>query len=165
MSELIGKYLEKTIEPLFASPEALQEFLSEVGTLEMFKAGKKGGNELLIHRAMAYMEYSEEIDNALLCATLSYIGKAGLLTPLIAEYISQSIRYSRLRKFDLYNLQDDIVEEVQFDFHKAAEHSFNYTPLQFEAKKTQENTVFLQPFSFFPNQICAQNLGRQCQYQ
>jgi radical SAM superfamily enzyme YgiQ (UPF0313 family) len=145
MSELIGKYLEKTVEPLFPSSEALQEFLSKEGTLEMFKAGKKGGNELLIHRAAAYMEYSEEIDNALLSSTLSYVGKAGLLTPLIAEYISQSIRYSRLRKFDLYNLKDDIVEEVQFDFQKAAEHSFNIHPSILKLKKPKKMRFFYSP--------------------
>ena len=60
--------------------------------VDAHRSGELGGNEMLIHRAMAYLECNDGLHDALYDAASLYLREMGFLTPLADKYLGEAIR-------------------------------------------------------------------------
>jgi radical SAM superfamily enzyme YgiQ (UPF0313 family) len=141
LASLIKLYLEKTVEPLFADRESLMSFLSASGIVEKFESGELGGNELLVHRAMAYLNHNDDLHDALREAAIEYIGLHQPIDDALAGYIEEAARFSKLRKFNPANMGGEVTDTFGFDFIAAKERAFRVLP--------QEVALAPRPVRFF----------------
>lgn len=140
--ELIDRFLRKTIEPLFDSVEEAQAFVSDIANVEKFRTGELGGNELLVHRALAYMDFNDELHRALEDAATILIDRNGKLDDEMREYLAQAVRYSRLRKFNPRNFTRDLTDHFSFDFPSAKKSGFQVLPSEIKMPPREAKFYF-----------------------
>lgn len=125
---LIKRFLHKTVEPLHNSLEEALEFAGNPAIVEKFRTGELGGNELLVHRARAYLDHNDELHAALEEAIALAIERQGRLNEEMREYLSQAIRYSKMRKFNPRNFTSDLTGQFSYDFPSAKQKGFQVLP-------------------------------------
>jgi radical SAM superfamily enzyme YgiQ (UPF0313 family) len=137
LMELINLFLKKTFEPLYETYDDVIQFVETEGTVEAHKRGEFGGNELLVQRAKGYMEYNNELHEALKEASLIYLDRNGKLDENNRAYIEEAISFSKNRKFDIERYEDTIVDVYHFDFIKALKSSFKVLPKSIKIAPTR----------------------------
>lgn len=124
LTSLIDLFLKKTVEPLHATYEDALAFVATPGVIHRHATGELGGNELLVYRAKGYMHHSDALHDALLEAARRYLEREGRRTPQVDLYLTEAIRVSRSRKFDVRSYREEITDTFHFDFIRAAETNF-----------------------------------------
>lgn len=130
LNELIERFLHKTVEPLHDTLAEVLEFTSDPDVVEKFRTGALGGNELLVHRARAYLDHNDDLHAALEDAIALAIERTGKLDQVMRDYLSQAIRYSKMRKFNPRNFTNDLVGEFSYDFPSAKPNGFQVLPAE-----------------------------------
>jgi radical SAM superfamily enzyme YgiQ (UPF0313 family) len=130
LTGLIKRFLHKTVEPLHNSLEEALEFVNNPEIVEKFRTGELGGNELLVHRARAYLDHNDELHGALRDAIALAIERCGKLDQEMQEYLSQAIRYSKMRKFNPRNFMTDLTGQFSYDFPSAKPKGFQVLPAE-----------------------------------
>ena len=125
---LIDRFLHKTVEPLFGSLDEAIAFANAPANVEKFRTGELGGNELLVHRALAYLDYNDELHRALEEAAIKLIERHGKLDEEMRAFLSQAVRFSRLRKFNPRNFTSDLTDRFSYDFPSAKSKGFQVMP-------------------------------------
>jgi len=125
---LIDRYLHKTVEPLYDTLEEALAFANDPANIEKFRTGELGGNELLVHRALAYLNHSKDLHSALDDAAALLIEKHGLMSPDLRQYIAEAARYSYMRKFNPRNFTTDLEDQFSFNFPSAKSRGFQVLP-------------------------------------
>lgn len=128
LARLIERYLEKTVEPLHATHDEVVALTRRPDVVKQFARGELGGNELLIHRAQAYIFCMDELHDALKAAALTFLDGHGILDEQTAKFTAQAVKYSRLRKFDYNNFKQELDGTFEFDFVSAAKKNFSVLP-------------------------------------
>jgi len=148
LRSLVKSFLRKTAEPLFDDKAELEAFVAQPGMVEKHESGELGGNELLIHRAMAYLEYNDELHAALRDAAMVYLKEKSALTNLMEDYVGQAIRFSKLRKFNPLNFTEELTGEFNFDFMKAKKSAFQVLPDEAHLTSNEQREI-----RFFFNEL------------
>jgi radical SAM superfamily enzyme YgiQ (UPF0313 family) len=130
LAGLIRRFLRKTVEPLHDSLEEALELASNPEIVEKFRTGELGGNELLVHRARAYLDHNDELHGALKDAIALAIERCGKLDQEMQEYLSQAVRYSKMRKFNPRNFTTDLTGQFSYDFPSAKPKGFQVLPAE-----------------------------------
>lgn len=128
LAGLIEEFVEKTVEPLHENRELLERAVSETDFVERHESGALGGNEMLVHRAKAYLNHNDDLHNALRDAAVTYLKDAGQLDTLMANYIDEAIEFSKLRKFNPANYRRDLNGQFNFDFVRSKCEAFRVLP-------------------------------------
>lgn len=142
LSRLINLYLAKTVEPLFDTVEELRAFIVQPDTIEKYASGEVGGNELLVHRAMAYLHHNEELHDALRDAAISFLADRDLLDKTLSDYLHEAVRFSKLRKFNPMTVNQEISDEFGYDFIAAKERAFRVLPQNIAMKRRKVRFFF-----------------------
>jgi radical SAM superfamily enzyme YgiQ (UPF0313 family) len=150
LSNLVELFLQKTEEPLYGSKEELLDFVNNPDVVAKYESGELGGNELLIHRAMAYMECNDDLHTALKDAALAYLEEAGELNELMVEYVSQATQFSQLRKFNPMNYTQELSGEFNFDFVNSKKIAYQVLP--------NETKIASKEIRFFFNEIAGDEI-------
>jgi radical SAM superfamily enzyme YgiQ (UPF0313 family) len=127
---LIKRFLHKTVEPLHDSLEQATEFAGNPNIVEKFRTGELGGNELLVHRARAYLDHNDDLHDALEDAITLAIERSGKLDQEMREYLKQAICYSKMRKFNPRNFTTDLIGRFSYDFPAAKSKGFQVLPVE-----------------------------------
>lgn len=128
LAALIEGYLHKTQEPLHPTLQAALDFVTRPETIEKFRTGELGGNELLFYRVKAYLDHPDELHDALREAALLLLERNGMLTMEMGDYLEEAVRFSRLRKFDPRTYTKDLFDHFSYDFAAAKAKGFKVVP-------------------------------------
>ncbi len=137
LDELVADFVEGTKQPLFADRENILKAASDAGIVGRYISGQLGGNELLNCKARAFVECREELHMALEQATVSYIEGHELLTPVVEDYVCQAVTFSKLRKFDVDNLDAPAYADFTYDFIEAARSGYRMHPDSIKTDRTK----------------------------
>ena len=110
--------------------------------VEAHRSGELGGNEMLVHRAMAYLECNDGLHDALYDAASLYLREMGFLTPLADKYLGEAISFSKLRKFNPTNYQRDLTGKFSFDFITAKACNYQVLPEEVSIKNSKMRFFF-----------------------
>ena len=142
LQKLIESFRAKTLEPLHVDRDTLTERTRDPMFVERHRSGELGGNELLMHRAMGYLECNDELHDALQEATALYLSDNGWLGTLINDYLSEAISFSKLRKFNPTNYQHELTGEFSFDFVGAKKHAYQVLPEEISIRSSKMRFFF-----------------------
>jgi len=136
-SKLIRNFTDAMTDNVFDSEEELMAFLSKGDALEKYLSSEYGVNELLFNRADAFVSFNDVVHDSLLEATISLLESVNELTKLNVSYVSESINFSKLKKFDINNLYGVKKGFFTFDFLKAHKNNFKLDPALITIGKTE----------------------------
>lgn len=142
LQSLVERFLLKTIEPLHDTLEEAMEFSNDPSNIEKFRTGELGGNELLVHRALAYLDHSKDLHSALEAAAALFIERHGKLTEDLRHYLTEAARYSHMRKFNPRNFNKDLVDQFSFDFPAAKSRGFQVLPSEIRMPRRSARFYF-----------------------
>jgi radical SAM superfamily enzyme YgiQ (UPF0313 family) len=128
MAELLQQFRAKTLEPLFDDREELERFVKRPGTVERFRSGELGGNELVGFRAMLNLRAFQDIHDALLDGVLGYMRAQGQSSEVRESYFRDAIRFSQMRKFFPLECEVEHQGSFSFDLEAALERRFRILP-------------------------------------
>lgn len=137
LSTLIKSFIECTSKSLFDSYEEAIKFVLNIENTKRFLAGEYGQNEILTHRARAYVDYCDETHAAFKKAVLSYLKEKDSFNDVLQEYVEQAIEFRKLRAFDLKNIKTIKEGIFTFDFIKAGTYNYEIDPAEFKISKTK----------------------------
>ena len=135
LTNLVAEFVEKSEKPLYKDLEELEIFLSKEATIRDYTSGKLGGNELLNCKVKAYMKYFDDLHYALKESIIFTLKKHNKLTFENEDYLNQVIKFSRLRKFDINNINETKSDAFTYDFVAAAKVGYKVDPKQVKIKK------------------------------
>ena len=117
MDNLIESFVEGSKKPLYKDLNYLKNYLTKE-IIQKYISGELGGNELLNHKAWAFVNCSDDLHSCLEKSILSYLEVNNMSTEANRRYVQNSIRFSQLRRLDISNI--DGVKEGSFsqDFIK-----------------------------------------------
>jgi radical SAM superfamily enzyme YgiQ (UPF0313 family) len=136
-SKLISNFTEAMTDNVFDTEEELMLFLAKDDALEKYLSSEYGVNELLFNRANAFVSFNDVIHDCLLEATLNILKSLNLLTDLNFSYVSESINFSKLKKFDINNLYGVKKGFFTFDFLKAQKNNYKLDPTLITKDRTE----------------------------
>ena len=142
LRELVQSFRAKTLEPLSEDFASLMEISSDQSFVDAHRTGELGGNELLMHRAMAYLECNEGLHDALYEAASIYLREMGRLSSLTSKYLNEAISFSKLRKFNPENYQRDLTGKFSFDFITAKSCNYQVLPEEVSIKNSKMRFFF-----------------------
>jgi len=128
IAALVEKFVGDTKAPLYEDLGELKSRLEKREFVDRYVRGELGRNETLWNRSLAYLEHQSALHQVLRDATIAYLDKKGLLTPLIKDYVDQAAQFSELRKFDPRKIDEERTGLFDFDFIQAGENGFRVDP-------------------------------------
>ena len=142
LSRLFDRFRRKSKEPLHSSFEELTLLANRSEFIEKHANGRLGGNEMLVHRAMAYLDHNDELHDALRDATILYLKETDHLDKFAEEYVSEAVHFSKLRKFNPDNYRRVLSGHFSFDFINAKRNAFRVLPEEVKIEISKINFYF-----------------------
>jgi radical SAM superfamily enzyme YgiQ (UPF0313 family) len=142
LNGLIKRFLHKTVEPLHDGFEEVLQFASNRDVVEKFRTGELGGNELLVHRARAYLDHNDDLHSALEDAIALAIERSGRLEQEMRDYLAQAVRYSKMRKFNPRNFTSELTGQFSYDFPSAKPKGFQVLPAEIRMRPRNAKFYF-----------------------
>jgi len=128
LAELIESYKNGMSDYIFNSEESAMSFLSGEGVVDKYISGEYGQNELLAHRARAFLDYNDALHDALYDVVIRVLKKHNILSEIYARYVKECVLFSKLRKFDINNIDDEKKGFFSFDFVTASQNNYKLDP-------------------------------------
>ena len=114
LNNLIASFIEVSQKPLYKDLNFLTEYLTKE-IIQKYISGEIGGNELLNHKALAYVNCGDDLHSCLEKSILSYLEVNNLSTEANRRYVQDAIRFSQLKRLDLSNIEG--VKEGNFSLN------------------------------------------------
>ena len=117
LDNLIESFVEGSKKPLYKDLNYLKNYLTKE-IVQKHISGELGGNELLNHKAWAFVNCNDDLHSCLEESILSYLEVNNMSTEANRRYVQNSIRFNQLRRLDISDI--DGVKEGSFsqDFIK-----------------------------------------------
>lgn len=128
LKALFALFIFKTKEPLHRSLQSALMFATQPENIRKYATGELGGNELLVHRAKAYLDYGDDLHAALRDAALLYLKRMGRMNKTMQRYVKEAVIFSQARKFNPCNFTCNLRKTFTFDFIKAKNYGFQVLP-------------------------------------
>ena len=145
MTEIIESFTRETVDGLFDSLEEAEVFALKPENMEKFLTGQLGGNELLEHRALLYLEL-EEIADVLMNAVYSFLEREGLWSDDIDKFLNNLMSFIICKKRRVDDNSGTIAGTFDFDFKALSANGFNTNPRHVKAtEKSVELNFFHTP--------------------
>jgi hypothetical protein len=130
VAELYEGFRRETNE-LFDSSEQLHEFLCEDSVAEQYQSGQLGNNEQLMYGALMVFWHMKDVHDIAYDGARELLQENGAYEGWVADYLSELIEFSLLRKQNM--LATDRVERktFYFDFIILEKNGFNDDPRQY----------------------------------
>jgi len=130
IQEIIHGFVEQTSEGLYTSFEEAKAHTQNLEVANRYVGGELGTNELLLHRAMLYLEF-EDICDLLFNAASRTLDKTGRLTEPVSNYLDELRRFIGLRKQDLFTNTECVLKTTfSYDFESIQEVRFAVDPTE-----------------------------------
>ena len=117
LNKLISSFVEGTEQPLYKDIDYLKKYLTR-DVIKKYISGETGGNELLNHKAWAFVNCSTDLHSCLEESLLSYLKINKVLTKENKKFVQEAIKFSQLKQFDLSNIEVKKESEFSFNFVK-----------------------------------------------
>ena len=117
IQELIASFIEGTEQPLFKDFGYLKQYLTR-DVIRKYISGELGENELLNHKAWAFVNCSADLHSCLEDSVLSYLEAHAVLTDENKKFVQEAVKFSRLKQFDLASVEEIKEGEFSYDFVK-----------------------------------------------
>ncbi len=136
LTRLVDSFLRDTQKPLFPDKATINRFLQNPDHIRQYISGERGGNELLNHKARAFLEHLDALHDILHDSVKAYLQRRQRLTNDLADYLAQAVAFSRLTKFNPYHLDQTPQSEFTFDFIAAQREDFQVNPADIRTERT-----------------------------
>jgi hypothetical protein len=127
VAELYEGFRRETNE-VFDSPEQLRDFLRQDGVAEQYQTGKLGNNEQLMYSAMMVFSHMKDVHNIAYNVARELLQETGTDEDWIANYLSELIGFSLLRKKDMLTTDRVEIRNFHYDFIALEQCGFNEDP-------------------------------------
>lgn len=112
---------------LFDTYDQINEFTQTPGVIEKYLSGELGKNELLDHKALAYIHLKDTFDS-FYNAAINYLKENNLWSHKAELYLKELKRFCYCMKSDCTSYEDEFVEEFLFDFDFIASQNYRIDP-------------------------------------
>lgn len=131
VKEIIAEFINQTSVDLYGSRKETEEYVLTPEVIERYVGGELGINELLVHRALLFIEF-KDICSLLFQAVEATLKDKGLLTPAVAEYLVELQAFTLLRKDGAITRTDITpVGRFRFDFEAISRQRYRIDPNAF----------------------------------
>ena len=141
MTEIVRRFVDETVNDLYDTREQAEAFALRPDNMAKFMSGELGGNELLEHRALLYLEL-EEISTVLLASLTVVLEERDLLDDGLRDYFEELIAFTVCKKKGLHESSAPIVGSFNFDFNALKSKRFDIDPRDVRATETGINLRF-----------------------
>lgn len=141
MTEIIESFTRETVDDLYDSREEAETFALKPENMEKFMAGRLGGNELLEHRALLYLEL-EEIGGVLMNVVHGILEREGLWDEEIGRFFDNLMSFIICKKRRIDDSSGTIAGTFDFDFKALSSNGFNIDPRHVKAAEKSVDLNF-----------------------
>ena len=128
VTEIIEEFKRQTMEDLYDSFDEANDYVLTPEIIDKYVGGELGINELLIHRALLYIEFDDTC-SLLFMAVENILKKKEKLTANVSNYLKELKRFIILRKKDIFeSINLDEVSNFKYDFEAIQNVNFRINP-------------------------------------
>ena len=127
IQKIISEFIRQTSKDLYDTREQAERTVLTPEIIEKYIGGEMGINELLVHKALLYIEM-EEISALLLKSVQECLRERDLLTPAVEHYLAQLRRFIVKRKKDITHTDETLEDHFNYDFNELEELRYNVDP-------------------------------------
>lgn len=138
MAEIFGSFVKDTCKDLFAEKKDIETYILGEGILEKHVSGELGNNEILDHKALCYLNFTEttkfvfEMSRRFLGATVN-------LDNILLLYLADLEKFILCRKSNVMDVEKTSTEQFEFDFKLVSQANFRVDPRGLEISKNNLN--------------------------
>ncbi len=126
-SKLLEDFVNAGKNKFFDSKSDLENILSNPKIAKKFFEGKFTQNELLLYRAKAHKDCSDDCTKVLKLAIKTIIDEKNLISKELDEYLREAFKFCDYRKFN-FDEMNNFEADFTFDFIKGDRSGFNVDP-------------------------------------
>ena len=127
IQKIISEFVYQTSKDLYDSQEEAEKTVLTPEIIDKYIGGEMGINELLVHKALLYLEL-EEISELLFKAIREWLREKDVLTPAVEDYLAQIQRFIVKRKQDITKVDEVLVDSFNYDFNEIEKLNYKVDP-------------------------------------
>ncbi|MBI3317670.1 MAG: cobalamin B12-binding domain-containing protein [Candidatus Omnitrophica bacterium] len=139
--KILDEFIYQTGKDLYLTREDAERVVLTPEVIGRYIGGELGINELLVHKALLYMEM-EDISTLLFTAAKEILKKRNLLTPAVEEYLTQLRRFVIHRKRAIDQTGWVLTDRYAYDFNAISNLNYEIDPSTFPTVEPLEYTFF-----------------------
>lgn len=128
-------FAEEEARNLWDSEDDLRDFVQSEGTIQRYLDTEYGTNEIYKYRALAVFEHMDELNRIAFDTGLELLKEVGADTPENLEYYEDLRRFSVLRKRKLFDIDNRLSDEFNYDMVQMLQSNFVLSPEEVKFKK------------------------------
>ena len=132
IQQIIDEFIYQTSKDLYDTREQAEQVVLTPEIIGRYVGGELGINELLVHKALLYMEL-DDLSLLVFTAAKTSLEQRGLLTPAVDNYLDQLRRFLLNRKRAIDHTDAVLVDRYTYDFHAISELHYKIDPNRFPA--------------------------------
>ncbi len=113
--QILDEFIFQTSKDLYGTRDEAERLVLTPEMINRYVGGELGINELLVHKALLYMEL-EDLSMLLFAAVRTCLRERSLLTPAVEEYLEQVRRFILHRKRAIDQTDQVLVDQYTYDF-------------------------------------------------
>jgi len=137
-SRLFGDFMADEEKNFWSNENEVKAFLLEPGIIEKYKSGEYGANQIMEFRALALMEYMEDVASALFDVAKGLLDKKGFLDENISQYLEELLCFVVLKKGDIFATGSIVKRKFHYDFVKLSQLNFKEDPFNYRTTDSLE---------------------------
>lgn len=126
IADMYDAFVHGTTEQLWPSEETLVDYVKD--HIDEMLTDERGTNEMSTGKATAFFQLFEQINSALFGLLKTRLADAGRLDAACQQYLEELERYSLVRKRNLLNPEDGVVEKFAIDLEQVDKAAFVTKP-------------------------------------
>ncbi len=141
LQQIIEEFIYQTSKDLYPTQEDAEHVVLTPDVIGRYIGGELGINELLVHKALLYMEL-EDISSLLFTAVKEVLKERSLFTPRVEEYLGQLRRFVIDRKRAIDQTELVLTDCFTYDFDAISNLNYEINPSTFPTTEPLEYTFF-----------------------
>ncbi len=127
MKEIFKSFTEATKNDLYTSRKEAEQYILRSEIISKYISGELGINELLVHKALLYLEL-EDVSDLLFKVLKNYLRENNLLNDNAEMYFGQLREFILCRKKLFYEYDQEVEQFFNYDFKNIAELNYEIDP-------------------------------------
>jgi radical SAM superfamily enzyme YgiQ (UPF0313 family) len=131
LSTLFKKFMADENKNFWQSEDEIKEFLRQPDSLEKYKSGEYGANQIMEYRSRALLEHMDTVASTIFDVSKELLGEAGHIDENIMQYLGELQDFILFKKGDLFSPHKQSQQNFHFDFIELSEKNFQADPFAF----------------------------------
>jgi len=145
IQSIFNNFLKQDQSNLLGSRQEIEAFLQQPGIIDKYLNGELGNNEILITKALCYIDFKETFKIFYKIARC-FLKENGLLTEKINDYLNELEEFSLMRKTDLFEKAGRKYSNYfKYNFKSIEKQNFEVDPDSIETSKRYLIEMYHKP--------------------